>query len=85
MECQRMMPHQLQKLYKRLNKRVTAKEEEEGDDESKEVTEEVHKNLLCRALHHEEIGIDKDPSTHKYGESGAASEDLRTWKVENFD
>ena len=80
-----MTPCQLQKLYNKLNKSVIAKEEEEGDEESKKVTEEGHKNLLWRATDHEEIGIDKDPSTHKCRESDVASEDLSMRKVENID
>ena len=79
------MPCELQKLYNKLNKSAIAKEEEEVDDESKKVTEEGHKNLSCRAPDHEGIGIDKDPSTHKYRESGVASKDLSTRKVENID
>ena len=56
-------PRQLQTMYNKLNKSAIAKEEEEGIVESKKVTEEGHKNLSCRALDHEGIGIYKDPST----------------------
>ena len=80
-----MMPRQLQKLYNKLNKSAIAKEGEEGDDKSKKVTEEGHKNLSCRAQDHEGIGIDKDPSTFEYSELGVASEDQSMRKVENID
>ena len=48
-KCQRLMPCQLQKLYKKLDKSTIAKGEEDGDYESKEVTVKGHKNLSYRA------------------------------------